>query len=93
MVPPPLDRAASAVPTKAAGESLVSGPLNLLDRVTVESTRFPQQVYNGQVGTVTRRVIHSPGIDWEYDVHPFSNERGMTFTADELRRADAEERD
>jgi hypothetical protein len=71
----------------------VSKPLNLMDKVTINSARFPQEVYNGQLGTITRRVMHSPGVDWEYDVHPFSNEHGLTFTADELRRADAEEGD
>jgi hypothetical protein len=36
----------------------------------VQSTRFPHQAHNGQVDTVTRRVIN-----WEYDVHLLSNER------------------
>jgi hypothetical protein len=71
----------------------VSEPLNLLDKVMVESTRFPHQMYNDQIGTITRQVVHVPGVEWEYDVHPSSNERSLTFMAGELpvRRAGAEQ--
>ena len=64
----------------------MSKPLNLLEKVIVQSTRQPHDAYNGLTGTVTRRVIHAPGITWEYDVHPFSSQQGVTFIADDLRQ-------
>lgn len=65
----------------------MSEPLKLGDEVAVEAPLHP---FHGTVGKISRIVMNARGT--EYDVWPLSRDcRGVTFTADQLQRADANE--